>query len=370
VLRALGIETHLQLAITLCVIALVVVTTLGGSGGATWVFFTYRSLLVAIAILAAIGSRHADLRICRVFLATTGVLFGLMLVSLLRIPGSHFEAYYLWSKYAFFAIAFINLANYSRYQSARWRGVLAGAIVIVNLAHLLPDLIRNRAQAIGFSANNPNYFATFLLIGLAVSIAAAAFAVELRWRAAAAMCGTVLLFGVVKTSSRGATLAAIAMIVVAAFRARGRIPRQIWLVAGLGCLLMIVIASPYLVHKFVDRGESDPYNYARTTIWSTSLQAPAARRWLRSVLSRIEAIHIADRRSRRPLLETRADGAQRISAAHRRIRVSGGRSIVLDTRLFALSHLETREDGVARVLLVSRSGTLDCCRSRNARARR
>ena len=175
-LKRLGIETSLQLAITVCVVLLIIVTTLGGSGGAPWVFFTYRTLLVAIAVLGAIGSWNADLRICRVFLACTVVLFGLMLISLLRIPGSHFEAFYLWFKYAFFAGAFFNLANYARYQSARWRGLILATIVAVNLAHLVPDLVWNRAQVVGFSTNNPNYFATFLLVGLAISIAAAAFA--------------------------------------------------------------------------------------------------------------------------------------------------------------------------------------------------
>ena len=237
--------------------------------------FTYRTLLVAIAVLGALGSWNADLRMCRVFLACTGVLFSLMLISLLRIPGSHFEAYYLWYKYAFFTAAFLNLANYARYQSARWRGFILATVVAVTLAHLLPELVRNRAQVVGFSVNNPNYFATFLLVGLAISVAAAAFAAEIKWRAAAAATGGVLILGIVKTSSRGATLAMIAIIVVAAIRARGRIPRQVWLVVGLGCLLTAVLASPYMIHKFVDRGERDPYNYARTEIWLSSLHVIA-----------------------------------------------------------------------------------------------
>src|SRR6185503_21015365 len=96
----LGIESRLQLAITICVASVILVTTLGNSGGAPWVFFTYRTLLVAIAVLCAIGSRQADSRTSRLFLACVAVVFGLMLVSILRIPGSHFEAFYLWYKYA------------------------------------------------------------------------------------------------------------------------------------------------------------------------------------------------------------------------------------------------------------------------------
>ncbi len=274
-LSRLGIETRLQFAITLCVATLIIVTTLGGSGGAPWVFFTYRTLLVLIAILSAIGSRDADFRIGRVFLGCTVLLFALMLVSVLRIPGSHFEGFYLWFKYLFFASAFISLANYARYQSARWRALLVSTVVAVDLAHLLPDLVFNRSLVKGFSTNNANYFATFLLIGFSVSVAAAVFALVPTWRAAAAIVGAVLLFGIVKTSSRGAFLAVIAMITVAAVRARGRIPRQVWLAVGLAGLITAMVVSPYLIRKFVDRGEIDPYNYARKEIWLTSISVIA-----------------------------------------------------------------------------------------------
>jgi O-antigen ligase len=278
VLTILGIENRLQLAVTVCVIALIIVTTLGGSGGAPWAFLTYRTLLVVIAVLSAIGTRHADLKICRVFLACTLVAFALMLISVLRIPGSHFEGFYLWFKYAFFASAFLSLANYARYQSARWRAILLSTIVAVSLGHLLPDLLRHSDLVKGFSTNNANYFATFLLIGLAVSIAGAIFAVETEWRIAAGIAGAVLLFGIVKTSSRGAALAVVAMVILAAIRARGRISRQVWLAVGLAGLLAAVIASPYMIRKFVDRsGEYDPYNYARKEIWLSSMRVIAER---------------------------------------------------------------------------------------------
>src|SRR2546429_880794 len=170
----IGIETRLQLAITVCVVALVIVTTLGGSGGAPWVFFTYRTLLVVIALLGAIGSRQSDFRIREVFLAGTALLFLLMLVSVLRIQGSHFEGFYLWFKYLFFACSFLSLANYARYQSARWKGFLLSTVVAVGLGHLLPDLVKG-GIVVGFSHNNGNYFATFLLIGFAVTLAVAVF---------------------------------------------------------------------------------------------------------------------------------------------------------------------------------------------------
>src|SRR5579864_7375973 len=153
-LKHWGIESPLQLAITLCIIALVVITTTGSSGGAPIVFFTYRSLLLCIAILSAIGSRQSESRISRGFLFCVAVLFLLMLASVLRIPGSHFEGFYLWYRYAFFACAFLNLAHYARYQSPRWKGLLLGTIILVGVAYLLPDLVRRHDRVYGFSLIN------------------------------------------------------------------------------------------------------------------------------------------------------------------------------------------------------------------------
>jgi tetratricopeptide (TPR) repeat protein len=109
------------------------------------------------------------------------------------------------------------------------------------------------------------------LIGLAVCTAAAVFATAPPWRLAAAVAAAVILLGIIRTSSRGAFLAVIGMMTVAAWRARGRIPRQVWLGIGFVVVLTAVVSSPYLIHKFVDRGEADPYNYARKEIWRGSI---------------------------------------------------------------------------------------------------
>src|SRR5215469_5460994 len=260
-LERVGIESRLQLAITLCVVTVIIVTTLGNSGGFPWVFFTYRTALILIAILCAIGTTQADERISPLFLAGVVTVLGLMLISVFRIPGSHFEGLYLWYKYAFFAAAFLGLSNYAKYQSAKWKGLIIGCIIGTNLAHLLPDLILRRSRVFGFSHNNPNYFATFLLIGLSCSIAAAVFASDPAHRIVAGCAGSLILFGILKTASRGATLAAVAVLVVAAIRARGRIPRKVWLGVGLLVLLVAAISSPFLLQKFTDRGQVDPYNY-------------------------------------------------------------------------------------------------------------
>jgi O-antigen ligase len=274
-LSRLGIESRLQLAMTLCVMTLIVVTTLGGSGGAPWVFVTYRTTLIVIAILGAIGSWKADQQIRSIFLAGAVVVLTSMLISVLRIEGSHFDGLYLWYKYAFFTCAFLGLAKYARYQSAKWKTIFLATIVVIDLWHLLPDIILRRPEVLGFSLNNGNYFATFLLIGLAASIAVAVFGTNRIWRAAAALSGALISFGIIKTSSRGATLAMAAMIVLVAIRARDRISRRVWLAVGLAALVAAAAASPHLVRKVFDRGEIDPYNYARTEIWRSSLQVIA-----------------------------------------------------------------------------------------------
>ena len=65
-LKRLGIESWLQLVITVCVVSLIIVPTLDENGAA--LFFTYRTLLVMIIILCAIGSPRSGPGIWRAFL--------------------------------------------------------------------------------------------------------------------------------------------------------------------------------------------------------------------------------------------------------------------------------------------------------------
>jgi O-antigen ligase len=275
-LKRLGIETHLQLVILLCTMSLIIVTPLGGSGGAPAVFFLYRSLLVAITILCTIGCRRAELRISRPFIAAMAAGFLLMLLSVLTTEGSHFEGFYLWYKHVFFIAAFASLAWYARFQSAGWKGILLGTVILNGLIHLVPELIINHRPIAGFSQNNVNYFGTYLLVGLAASVAVALFGTRSDWRVSGGLGAAVLFFGISQTWSRGATLAAGAMLLVAAYRAGNRIPRRIWIVVGVLGVVVVVFATPFLLRKFLDRGEADPYNYARTQIWRNSLPIIAA----------------------------------------------------------------------------------------------
>ena len=272
VLRKFGIETPLHFAITLCVIALVVVTTLGGSGGAPPVFFIYRTLLLAITILCIWGSRKADTEIVRWFVALIVVLAGLMWLSVLRIQGSHFEGMYLWYKFVLFASMFLALAHYSRYQSAAWKGLLLGSVVATGAVHLITDLLTSHERIAGFSRNNADYFATYLLIGVAASLAVVVFGTERKFRIAALVAAALLAFGIAQTDSRAAALATGAMALVAAVRAGDRIPRRLWPLIGLTGLLVVGISSPRLITKFLAHGQTDPYNYARPSIWLSSLR--------------------------------------------------------------------------------------------------
>lgn len=270
VLKTLGIETGLQALVLLAAMTLVLITPLGGSGGAPTVFFIYRSTLLLLIILCAIGCKSMDFRIHRTFMALLIAAFTLMFLSVLRVEGSRFVAFYLLYRHTFFIGAFVGLACYARYQSAAWKGTLLGTVVASCLGHLIPELTKH-GQIAGFSTNNANYFGTYLLVGLAASLAVALFGRRPDWRTAAGLTAAVLFFGISRTWSRGALLAAGAMIAVAAYRAGSRIPRRVWIGTAIVAVTLVVVSSPYVVRKFLDRGERDPYNYARAQVWLNSL---------------------------------------------------------------------------------------------------
>jgi O-antigen ligase len=271
VLKRIGFEDWIQPAITLCAFLLILVPTLKDPSTSA-VFLTYRTLLIAIVTLSAIASHRRSDSISKIFLGFLSVWAVLSLVSIARIAGPHFDALSIFYRYLLFILGFLALAFYNRNVSARWKGILLAGVIVVDLAHLAPDLIRAQRPVAGFSSFNANYFGTFLLIGLAASIAAAIFSSTRVWRIAAALAAALLLYGVVQTGSRGAVLSAMAMVAVAAFRTRNRVPARVWMAAGLALVIVAVLTSPFLIRKFLDRGQIDPYNYARVQIWGVSLR--------------------------------------------------------------------------------------------------
>src|SRR5262245_3005906 len=267
----LGIQNRLQLAITTCVISLIVITTLGGSGGATPVFFIHRTLLLVITILCVVACRNQELRMAPALLGTLYIGLALMLISVLLIRGSHFEGFYLWYRYSFFLAAFLALAWYSRSQPFRWKATILTAVLVLNVVHLIPDLVRYNQPFGGFSTNNVNYFGTFLLTGLAAAMSVAVFGLSSRVRIASGATAALIFFGITQTWSRGATLAAGMMLATCAIRAGSRIPRRIWVVSAVLGLIVVAVASPYMMVKFLDTGRHDPYNYSRTDVWRGAL---------------------------------------------------------------------------------------------------
>ena len=264
-------KTRLHLAITACVVALIIVTTLGANDTTHPIFFVYRTLLVSIALLCTIGALREEYRISPAYFGVVVTLFLLMLVSVLRIGGSHFEGFVLWYRYASFGYAFVSLAIYAHYQSARWKGFLLLIPAAAGIAYLVPDILMRRSRVVGFSPNNPDYFATFLLIGVAIGSAGAIFDPNRRRQLMWAIAVGFMLYGIIRTDSRGATLASIAIFILAAKRAGKRVPRRVWLFVGLSGLLAAVVFGPSLIAKFLDFNKSNPYNYARLQIWRSSL---------------------------------------------------------------------------------------------------
>src|ERR1019366_8236873 len=117
---------------------------------------------------------------------------------------------------------------------------------------LIVDLLIGRRPLIGPFVN-PNYFASYLLVGFSVSVALALFETSGIQKAIAAFCALFLYYGMTQAWSRGATLAAVgaAVIGIARFSKERRIGRKkIALIVGL-VLLAGAAASPVLIRKFL-----------------------------------------------------------------------------------------------------------------------
>src|SRR5439155_7954702 len=123
-----------------------------------------------------------------------------------------------------------------------------------------------------FTTYEPNYYESYIMEYIADCLAVFLFWTMSSLRITAAFSGSLLFFGIIQTASRGATLGLVPVLVLAAIRSGGRVPSRVWMFIGLLGLVAILATSPYLVRKFTDRGEVDPYNYARTQIWMNSLQ--------------------------------------------------------------------------------------------------
>jgi O-antigen ligase len=272
-LEALGITNRRELAVLACLVLLVAVTPAGNEATHPAILFIYRTLLLAIVAAYFAWTDRAKLqRLCPYFLCAMGGIAGFALYSTVRWNGSLFEGFYTFYETALFAAAFIALAHAGTARPAAWKHAVLLCVVLIDVAYLAGGMAIG-APVLQGPFVNANYMASFFLPSIAVCVAVVSLGSSLAWRAAAAGAGLFLFYGIGQTSSRGATLAALALIGLGAFRAALRYGLS-WIRIGIAAILLVtatIAVNPGLVRKFLDRGQRDPYNYQRGEIWLGTL---------------------------------------------------------------------------------------------------
>jgi O-antigen ligase len=258
--------------LTFLVAALVAISGLGREATHPAALFLHRTLLFAIIVWCA-----RDLYLRRSFSVSPsflclGGLCCLLMLSFLR-NASFDEGFYFWYQFVLFALMFVVLAAQARNRSGSWKQRLLWIVASIQAVYLVAALVlEGRPIKGGFV--NPNYFASFLLVGFSIGLAMTAFETHALKRALGFAASLFFFYGITQASSRGATLAALAVAVVAVvrFATRFSISRS-WAAVILGALVVGgALVSPSLVRKFADRGQSDPYNYMRPQIWLGDLR--------------------------------------------------------------------------------------------------
>jgi O-antigen ligase len=238
------------------------------------VLAAYRTLLLALIVAYFAWRDRSSLpRLPLYFVGGVTVLFGLMALSIALWDGSSFEGTYVFYEHLLFIVGFIVVAHGNTARPDKWKFGILGSVVLINVAYIAGTLLIGKRPLLGPFVN-PNYLASFVLPGIAVCAAVVLLSSSTRLRVIAAAAGLFLYYGVGQTTSRGATLAGLAMLGVGAFRAaRRRGMSLVWM--GLVATLLLTITISFntaLVHKFMDRGDSDPYNYQRGRIWLATLE--------------------------------------------------------------------------------------------------
>ena len=272
-LERLGMRDWRDLTLWLCVVSLVAVTPSGTESTHPLVLGIYRTLLLVIIGLYATRAVRSGLPgLSPYFSGALILLAAIALISVLSSRGSLFEGFYFFYFNALFTAAFVAVAHSGIARRPAWKYTVLASVVLIDVSYLAGALILGKRPLLGPFVN-ANYLASFVLPGVAICTATALLAASLRLRIAAAAAGLFLYYGIGQTSSRGATLAGLAMLGLAGFRAarrRGLSPLRIALATTLLVVLTLVI-NPALVRKFIDRGDRDPYNYQRGQIWLSAL---------------------------------------------------------------------------------------------------
>lgn len=274
-LKRMGVTNRLDLVLLLSLALLVVITPLGNEGTHPLVLGLYRILLFAIIGICTVQTRKSQLpAVCPYFLGCVAVVLLAMYGSVVLRSGSHFEGIYNFYQNALFLIAFIAVSAFSRTRSTEWKRSILGIVVLTDIVYLITATLQ-RVKGIPLQGPfvNPNYFASYLMVGFAICIAAVLFAKTLRTRIAAIAGAVMLFYGIGQTSSRGVFLSVIVLSVFGLVRSarQHQVPLLRIALAGILIALIAIAANPALIRKFKDRGEHDPYNYGRTQIWMETL---------------------------------------------------------------------------------------------------
>jgi len=258
--------------LTLLLAALVAISAMGREASHPAVFFLYRSLVFAIVIKCVRDlQRNRSLSISPAF-AGAAALASILMLSFLR-NASTAEGFYFWYEFVLFGVMFVVLASNARHQSPEWKRRLLWIVAAIQAAYVLGALLL-KARPITAGFVNPNYFASFLLVGLSICLAMALFQSSKPQRFYGFAGALLFYYGITQAWSRGAAIAAVLITIIALARYARRIQvsrATIAVVAG-ALITAGAIASPQLVRKFTDRGRIDPYNYMRPRIWMGTMR--------------------------------------------------------------------------------------------------
>ena len=249
--------------LTFLVAALVAISALGSEGTDPVFLFLYRSTIFGIVVWCGRELYHSRSSVVSPRFAAAGAIGFLLMLSFLRYP-STFEGFYLWYQALLFAVLLVVFSSFVRTQTAGWKLRILYIVAGIQAVFIL----------IRMSFLNPDYFGSYLLVGFSVCISLALFRTA-RWeRALGVAASAFFYYGIVRTSSRGATLAALLIIVVAAVRygQRSRIARIAAVASICVALAAGALISPGLIRKFTDiHGTRNAYNYMRPRIWESTL---------------------------------------------------------------------------------------------------
>jgi tetratricopeptide (TPR) repeat protein len=249
--------------LTILLASLVAITALGSEGTDPVFLFLYRSVIFGIVVWCGRELYRNRSAFVSPRFAAAGAIGFLLMLSFLQYP-STFEGFYFWYQALLFGVLLVVFSAYAQTQTAAWK-----LRILYIIAGFQAFLILIRMRFV-----NPDYFASYLLIGFSICLSVALFR-PARWeRAVAATASAFFYYGIVQTTSRGATIAAFLVIVAAAVRygERSRIARIAAVAAICVALAAAALISPRLITKFTDiHGSQNAYNYMRLGVWESTL---------------------------------------------------------------------------------------------------